>query len=217
MGRRPLPKTRSLNAEKRNAWLKIILPHFSANGFSDVRMDELSTIVGVSKATFYKHFVSKEDLIQALLKWKIDEISLSIPVLMDNSINYYERYLKSTELSCFAVSGLSNAFLADLKLEYPELYKQVENFRNELVKIVGEFYKQAQRDGFIRADLDIKILAMTEDLVYERAADPDFLSRYDSNLEEFLAKYIHFRSMAILTNYNEETAIFFKNLISRLK
>lgn len=217
MGRKPLPKTRSLNADKRNAWLKIILPHFSANGFSDVRMDELSTIVGVSKATFYKHFVSKEDLIQALLKWKIDEIALSMPILLDSSINYYERYLKSTELSCFAVSGLSNAFLSDLRMEYPDLYKLLESFRGELVESVEEFYRQAQRDGFIRSDLDIKILAMTEDLVYERAADPEFLNRYDSNLEEFLTKYIHFRSMAILTNYNEETATFFRNLISRIK
>lgn len=217
MGRKPLPKTRSLNADKRNAWLKVIMPYFSEHGFSNVRMDELSTIVGVSKATFYKHFVSKEDLIQAILKWKTEEIAMALPILNNSSINYYERYFKSTELSFLAVSGLSNKFLSDMNSEYPELYKMLENFRAEVISVVEEFYFSAQRDGFVRPDVDIKTLSMVEDLVYAGAADHNFLGRYGSSLEEFLIKYIHFRSLAILINYNEETSIFFKNLISTLK
>lgn len=216
MGRKPLPKSRSLNADKRSAWLKIIMPHFSKTGFSGVRMDELSTIVGVSKATFYKHFISKGDLIQALLKWKMDEISKFIPLVNDDSISYYERYMKSSEMTCIAISGLSNVFLSDLKNEFPEMFEQIELFRTELIKHLERFYYQCQKDGFIKSEVDIKTLVMTEDIVYEMAASPEFLIRYDISLDEYLVKYIHFRSMAVLANYNEDASLFFKNLLGKL-
>ena len=216
MGRKPLPKARSLNVDKRNAWLKIIFPYFSKHGFPDVKMDQLSNLVGVSKATFYKHFISKEDLIQTLLKSKMDEISIAIPVLSDSQYTYQERYLKSTELSCIAIAGLSNIFLSDLKREFPLLHAELEFFRAQLLERVTAFYKEAQKDGFLRKDIDVRVLTMTEDVVYAAASDPDFLIRYNTTLEEFLVKYFHMRSLATLSNYTEETSQFFSNLKGKL-
>lgn len=45
--------------------------HFSAHGFAGTKLDAIAATAGVSKTTVYKHFASKEDLFQAVLRERI--------------------------------------------------------------------------------------------------------------------------------------------------
>lgn len=47
---------------------------FSERGFHAAKMDEIATISGVAKGTLYRHFKSKEDLLDQLLSETSDEI-----------------------------------------------------------------------------------------------------------------------------------------------
>ena len=41
---------------------------FFREGFASVSVDEISTNLAMSKKTFYKHFASKEDLVQQIME-----------------------------------------------------------------------------------------------------------------------------------------------------
>jgi AcrR family transcriptional regulator len=50
--------------------LKAVQECVARNGFEAVRMDEIARAVGISRATLYRHFGSKEDILDALLRWR---------------------------------------------------------------------------------------------------------------------------------------------------
>lgn len=69
----------SVRAEPRERVLEAAYELFSRRGIRDVGVDELIARSGVAKATFYRHFRSKDELILAFLErrdtlWTVDTI-----------------------------------------------------------------------------------------------------------------------------------------------
>ncbi|MGQ3014423.1 MAG: TetR/AcrR family transcriptional regulator [Flavobacteriales bacterium] len=216
MGRKPLPKQRTLDTEVRREWLKKLMPFFTKYGFSSIRMDEMAVQVGVSKATFYKHFISKEDLISSLLKWKIEEISGYMPMLLDSSTGFAERYFKAVEISLIGLGGISNVLLSDLEREYPELHKQLATFQKLNLKVLGEFYTEAKNAGFLKSSVDVKTLLIMEELILLQITDPNYLKQKQITLKDFFVKYLHIRSEAIVADFTPEMRAYFAQLEKKL-
>ena len=57
-----------MSASKRDQLVQNALTVFYQNGFHATGMDKLVAETGVSKTSMYKHFRTKEDLIQAALR-----------------------------------------------------------------------------------------------------------------------------------------------------
>lgn len=54
---------------------------FMAQGFADTSMDQVTARSGVSKATVYNHFPSKEKLFEAAVQSRAEEVFASLPTL----------------------------------------------------------------------------------------------------------------------------------------
>lgn len=190
MGRRPKNKTRPENPEIRRKWIGILMPYFSANGFSHLTMDKLAKIIGVSKATFYKHFASKEQLMEEILALKIARIGEHKKILADSSIPYEDRFLKTLEHAADSLTDLSNKFLNDLKEEFPEKYRLLDEFKNQNLNFLKEFYSQARRDGYFEPEFSPEAMIIVDNLVFSGANDPEVLRRHNLTLRDFYIQYL---------------------------
>jgi len=197
MGRKPLKKHRKKDEKLTEQWLSRILPVFQKEGFKDFTMDEVVKMVGVSKATFYKYFSSKEKLIDAIIQWKLNEIGKFQDQLLDASLSYYDRYFNAIHVTALATSQISNKLLEDLKNVYPEKWKAVDEFQNFAVNLLENFYTEGVRDGHL-IDLNPKLIAITDHIFFSHMSDPQFLAKNGLTLHEAFIGYITLKNEGII-------------------
>lgn len=79
----PLPSEEPLSRseQKRRQILDAGRELFLAQGFADTSMDQVTARSGVSKATVYNHFPSKEKLFEEAVKTRAEEVFASLPEL----------------------------------------------------------------------------------------------------------------------------------------
>ena len=201
MGRRPIKKARIENPEIKKKWIGSLLPHFSAYGFSRFNMADLAKIIGVSKATFYKYFTSKDQLIEELLALKIAQMSEHKEILTDHSLPYEDRFLTVLEASANSLTDLTNKFLYDLKQEYPNKYRMIHDFKKLSLMFLREFYAQAQRDGYLEPGFSPDAMVIVDGLVFSGADDPEVLAMHNLTLKEFYFQYFAIKLGGIMPAY----------------
>ena len=74
MGRQPLDKERELDPKVRSEYLSQLLPHFIEHGMSAHSMDSIVHHLQISKATFYRHFRSRDELFEIFIDHLVDKI-----------------------------------------------------------------------------------------------------------------------------------------------
>lgn len=197
MGRRSLNKFRVSDPEKQSAWLDILTPHLRARGIRDLSADEMASLVGVSKATFYKYFSSRDEVVMQFVQRKLENLKTYVDILNDEDSDYIERYRKSNIEFCQGLADVSAVFLADVKEMYPEIWNNIEHFRGFSEDVVHDFYKRAVRAG-VFTNINPVILRITDHLTFERLTDPQFLKENNLELGEALSQYFEIRFNGIV-------------------
>jgi len=104
---------------------------FTRFGINSVRTDDISMELGISKKTFYKHFVSKEELVvcvtERLLSDTLTEIDKPVKTCCNSIVQASEIW---DRLIAFRKKNNPN-FLMDLKRYYARAWNLVETFRTE--------------------------------------------------------------------------------------
>lgn len=81
--------------------------------------------------------------------------------------------------------------------------KDLESVKHQIINTVNAFYTEAERTGFITADLRCPALENDAQRAYRRARKAEFMARYRHNDE--LAEYHRNRALAIKKAYVSET------------
>ena len=61
---------------------------FTQFGSKRFTMDELAALLGISKKTLYKHFLSKEDLVTTCIQYLIDDYNQTLEQLLQEKRPY---------------------------------------------------------------------------------------------------------------------------------
>lgn len=192
MGRKPVEKIRIDNPEQKKQWVKVLTPIYIKNGLKKFTMDEIARILGTSKATLYKHFTSREEILELSLEVKLNEIGSFKDKLFDESLPYIDRYFTSIQIFFQEIAGISNEFLADLKNIYPSLWKRVIFFREYAVEVLKQFYQIGIEAGFFH-DVDPAILVINDKLFFDAISEPDFLIEHKLSLQKAFMDYFTLR------------------------
>jgi len=75
MGRKSINKERIEDPQTKSTWLRALMPMLFGGQLHGETMATIAQKVGVSKATFYKHYHSKEALLADAVDLKIEQIS----------------------------------------------------------------------------------------------------------------------------------------------
>jgi AcrR family transcriptional regulator len=196
MGRKPLDKERVDDPDVKDAWIKELTALYLQHGLGKFTMDKISKKLAISKATLYKYFSSKEEIIDAVVQYKIQEIIAFEALLDDENIDFTERYYDMIKTASIMLAEISGQFLHDTKLKHPELFDKMNTFSDRALHAAEKFYQQGIESGILK-DLDPKILALTDKMFIQAVSNPKFLKEHGVSIKEAFDHYFLMKSNGI--------------------
>lgn len=142
---------RTKSTEKREALLQATLSLVNNNGFHAAPMSKIAKIAGVSPATIYLYFKSKQDLINQLY------INSKVAFTKEAFINYHESMpvKKGFELIWYNIANYklkqtcSSSFLAQCE-NTPMIESNVREEALEHFKPLLQLWERGQQEGIIK-------------------------------------------------------------------
>ena len=156
---------------------QILVESFNAMTRDGVRaftVDSLSQDLGMSKKTIYKYFPTKEDLVEKSVALFFYVIEKKLKKLIKNEPNPALQFVKVMEFVMGHISMISIEKLADLKMRFPAVWKKMETFRLDRRDDFYIILSEAQSQGFVRKDVDIKIIATLYMNIINSTFQPEF-------------------------------------------
>lgn len=188
MGRKPIQKERSRNELKREKWVLQCMDHFEETGLKNVTMDTVSDKLGISKATIYNHFKSKEEIIQTAIAMILNDIRQYEDLISDRSKPYLMRYYRAIRYYAEQLSQISPKLVADVKELYPSMWSYVEIFRNQFSFVLSKFYEEGINRGLFK-DLDINMLVGTDRWFLDALLTTEFLKEKNLTIKEAVDQF----------------------------
>lgn len=133
---------------------------FMVYGFSRTTMDDLATILGMSKKTLYQHFSTKEELVDAVVSAHLERVRVRIDrIFADPGAHVVDRFSAVLATVSREISQIGEPFIADMARRSPGVWQRVEAFRREVVfsRLEG-LIRDGIDEGMIRGDVDPRIV-----------------------------------------------------------
>lgn len=133
---------------------------FLQAGIKSVTMDDIAKHLGMSKKTIYQFFKDKNELVVALVKKKLKEDEDQMLEFMSRSTNVIEEMINMTKCSEEMFSRINPIVIHDMQKYHPEAWKEFQNFKSDvLVSTLEELLTKGIQQGYIRPEIDVKIIA----------------------------------------------------------
>ena len=143
---------------------------FLSRGFVRVTSDDIAGRLGISKATLYKVFSGKEEILREVVRGVLNDMGGRIERLVDDaSLGFVEKMVALMSFMGTRMARFEPVFIRDLQKHVPEIWKEIEVFRRD--KIARNFkiiLEAGRREGYFRADVDLDfLLEMFASLIQE--------------------------------------------------
>lgn len=129
----------------------------SKAGIKSISIDDICRQIGISKKTFYVHFETKDSLVEALLKRKLEREKVEIEQRLAG------KSIKQMMLGVLQIVQQTQDvrktphILYDLEKYYPQIYHaHLIDIRNATFHFLEKYLQQGKDEGFFRHDLDIE-------------------------------------------------------------
>ena len=133
---------------------------FLQAGIKSVTMDDIAKHLGMSKKTIYHFFSDKNDLVMALVNKKIADDECQILKIIEDSSNVIEEMINMMKCSEEIFSRINPIVVHDLQKYHPDGWAIFQKFKADfLVKTLEDLLTKGIAQGFIRPEVDVKILA----------------------------------------------------------
>lgn len=169
---------------------------FSKKGFHKSTMDEIAKEVGVSKATLYNYFKSKEEILKEI--WKLNNQNI---LDLKKTFNEYECFevLEALYLMMVESPGLHLSFEITALSSQNENIKKInkESYEAKLESL-KQFLQDQQQKGAIREDIEAEVLAQVITALYTDVATQLLIGIENEEVHEKWIKSIN----VILKNSN---------------
>ena len=133
---------------------------FLQAGIKSVTMDDIARHLGMSKKTIYHFFSDKNELVMALVKKKLNDDECQIQNIIQSSANVIEEMINMMKCSEEIFSRINPIVIHDMQKYHPDAWDEFQKFKSDvLVKTLEELLSKGIQQGFIRPEIDVKILA----------------------------------------------------------
>jgi AcrR family transcriptional regulator len=168
-------------------------------GVRSFTIDSFSKRLHISKKTIYKFFPSKEKLIRGIINFAFNQINSVFEKVQETEENPAVQYIKIMEMiSKFSGRTPVNK-LIELKVYYPEIWKEVEAFRLSHQDDFYSILKNAQDQGLARDDIDMKAASIIYINVINSTFQPEFFIKNDLAVRETIRGFVKVVARGIFT------------------
>lgn len=196
MGRKSINKQRIEDPQTKAVWLRALVPLLFDGQLHGETMATIAQKVGVSKATFYKHYNSKETLLADAVDLKIEQISRFANLLFDERESYVNRYTNALQTASEELAGISNDFLIFLRQRHPDLWQKIDNLADFATQCFRQFYEQGIKEDILE-NFDVNMMALTDSIIIHALTDPRILVENNITIATFIKEYFEMKSKAI--------------------
>lgn len=203
MGRKSIEKERLDLAEEQKKWIEKLTILFLKNGIKKVSMDRVVVHLGVSKATFYRFFESRDILIEKIIENYLQQFEGFEKILHDEQRDYFQRFVDTFAFFSKPLIGLNNVFLKDLKEYYPKQLEKINNFQNQILEELKKYYTVGIQKKYI-VDCNISILLAMDRAMIWQLTDGSFLQRNQLSISEAFEQYFRIKFQGLIPrNYGK--------------
>lgn len=136
--------------QMRRTYVRKIMNTVRRQGFLSLTIQDLACLMGISRASLYNYFSSKEDIIMELTKLYIHYLRKTDKEIQDDAIPFEERLVSVFEQSVLSAIYSSDNYLNDLKASCPVLYGKKLESKRERLEVVRAFYRSGMEAGIFR-------------------------------------------------------------------
>ncbi len=136
--------------------VKVALQAFAKSGIKAVTMDEIASLLGISKRTLYEHFPDKENLVLACVKYHHQEheaVMMKALSVYDNVIDIILSFYRYTVEDFYKVNP---RFFQDMR-RYPSIQKLMKERNQDYNESTIVFFERGVEEGLLRKDVNFKI------------------------------------------------------------
>jgi AcrR family transcriptional regulator len=196
MGRKPVDKVRTQDHLLKKGWIQSLTTLFLQQGISKFTMEDIANRLTISKATLYKYYASREEILDEIVRLKLLEIEAFETQLHDDQITFSERYFEVIKNASVLLAEFSSPFLQDIRQKYPELWEKIHAFQQRALLAAEKFYQQGIHKNIMN-DINPRLLALTDKIFINAVANPSFLKDYGLSLQEAFDGFFQMKSKGI--------------------
>ncbi|WP_274653195.1 TetR/AcrR family transcriptional regulator [Paenibacillus humicola] len=173
--------------------LKRLNPYVMKDGFQSLRMDDIAKYMDVSRATMYKYFSSKEEVVEGIVGLYEDYIKeLVLQPAGRDDLAIGERFLKLFEQSILLVGNMTDVFQKDLQAAYPDLHERLMEALHGRDQEAAAFYREGIDSGYFNP-VNEKLIVLQDNLLLREIVDAKYLLLNGVSLEQILHDYFSFK------------------------
>jgi len=133
---------------------------FLRAGIKSITMDDIAKHIGMSKKTIYQFFKDKNDLVTASVRKKLKEDEAQIVDIISKSENVIDEMINMMKCSEDVLSRINPVVMHDLQKYHHEAWTEFQKFKSGvLISMMEELLTKGMKQGYIRTDIDVKIIA----------------------------------------------------------
>lgn len=185
---------------------------FKAKGTKAVGMDLIAQECGISKKTLYENFSSKEELVEYCIHWVMNGMNK----FWEDLINQIENDAQNDFTQIFhdfmqklklVTSSISHPFISDLKKYYSKTWNELVEYRRKKIEKYFDFlFKKGQEQGYLRNDIDPKLVFYIHFFTMDNIFTPEVLSDISLSAQEIFDNIFKVFFTGLLTSKGLEAS-----------
>jgi len=153
----------------------------------------------VSKATLYKYFSSKDEIIEALVEYYIVELLKPTVEQVNDAVSYIKEWQKSFKEGLLSMNFISESFKNDLMESYPELIRKIKKSMHTRDLKLKTFYENGIDFGVFNP-LNPIIVILQDEAYFRNILDPLYLMEKNLTIHTAIKDYYECKKIQVITD-----------------
>lgn len=157
---------------------------FFKEGFQKITMDEMAAELHMSKKTIYKFFPSKDDLVQAVVKYFMNYMKSKIVPVLSGDKNAIEKLEGLMNILATTSQRISTKMIDDMRRHFPVQWNEIDKFRTEMMfGNVTKVIDQGKKEGLF-LNYPTEIIMMVFVSAMRSVVSPEFIINNNFSMKE---------------------------------
>ena len=152
------PSERRIERNKdRILWTTLDL--FQVHGIKKTTTNDIARKAGLSPATVYNHFGSKEDLVRAAVKYFLSSTAADFSKIFEGDLSFLEKMEQILSYKSDMLGQYQGEFMQTVISEDPEIRYLVDSvYLTEIRQMIIDFYEEGKRQGYVNPELSTETI-----------------------------------------------------------
>ena len=130
--------------------LKTASDVFFTRGFYKIPVDDIASLLKMSKKTIYKHFTTKEDLVKEVAYLFIKTHSSNISNIINSEYNAVEKLFYIFKYLGNMLININEKWFSDIQSQAPKIWNEIEIFRSRfMTQNISKIIEQGKKEKYI--------------------------------------------------------------------